>query len=50
MFIQCSCKFIYTFNCGSKKLNFVKFFLNVNEEDQTISVQTITHYNFNTTA
>lgn len=48
IFTQCSCKSIYTFNCGRKKLNFDKFFLNYNEEDQAISVPTITHYNFNT--
>lgn len=29
------------------KTNFVKFFLNFNENDQAVEAQTITHYSFN---
>lgn len=29
------------------KTNFVKFFLNFNENDQAVAAQTITHYSFN---
>lgn len=29
------------------KTNFVKFFLNFNENDQAVAAQTITHYNIN---
>lgn len=33
----------------NEETNFIKLFLNFNEEDQAVAAQTITHYSFNIT-